>query len=138
MNWSDQRNGEDDTDVFLMKSTDGGDTWSKAIRVNDDKKGKHQFFNWLSVDPVTGYVYVVFYDRRGLKGNATDVYLAYSKDGGETFTNVKVSESPFTPAEGIFFGDYNNISVYEGKVRPIWTRFENGKLSVWTALIEIE
>lgn len=140
VNWSDKRNGNKDTDIFLMKSTDGGNTWSKAIRVNNDKKGnnRHQFFNWMSIDPVTGYVYIVFYDRRDHKDNQTDVYLAYSKDGGESFENVKISESPFTPVEGIFFGDYNNISAYDGKVRPIWTRYENGKLSVWTALIDIE
>ena len=140
VNWSDQRNGTDDTDVFLMKSTDGGDTWSEAIRVNDDKmgNGKHQFFNWMAIDPATGYVYITFYDRRDQEGNATDVYLAYSKDGGENFENIKISESPFTPVEGIFFGDYSNISAYNGRIRPIWTRFEDGKLSVWTALVEME
>jgi Neuraminidase (sialidase) len=136
VNWSDQRNGTDDTDIWIAKSKDGGRTWSQPKRVNDDGKGKHQFFNWMAVDPATGYVYVVFYDRRAYSDNQTDVYLAYSKDGGDTFTNVKISESPFTPTDGIFFGDYNNISVYNGMIRPIWTRYENGKLSIWTALID--
>ena len=36
VNWTDQRNGEDDTDVWLAKSDDGGNNWSEPIRVNND------------------------------------------------------------------------------------------------------
>lgn len=137
LNWSDQRNGVADTDVWLAKSTDGGKTWSAPKRVNDDGPGKQQFFTWLDCDPATGHLYVVFYDRRDYDDSRTDVYLAYSTDGGETFVNKKISESPFLPtAENVFFGDYNNISAENGKVRPIWTRCDKGQLSVWTSLIE--
>jgi len=132
VNWTDQRNGENDTDVWLAKSTDGGNTWSAPIRVNDDPAGKQQFFTWMDIDPTTGYLYFVFYDRRNYSDSQTDVYLAVSKDGGETFINRKISESPFTPSSGVFFGDYTNITVYDGIVRPIWTRLQNGELSVWT------
>lgn len=135
INWTDQRNGEDDTDVFFSKSTDGGKTWSPAKRINDDKTITHQFLTWMTVDPSTGYVYCVFYDRRNYPDNKTDVFLAMSKDGGATWTNEKISNSPFTPEESVFFGDYNNISAVKGSIRPIWTRLENGKLSIWTALI---
>jgi BNR/Asp-box repeat len=54
INWTDQRNGEDDTDVWLSKSTDGGDTWSTPVRINDDAPGRQQFFTWMAVDQVTG------------------------------------------------------------------------------------
>jgi len=139
VNYSDQRNGEDDTDIWLVKSTDAGDSWSEPIRVNDDAAGKHQFFNWATVDPATGTLYVVYYDRRAHEGNQTDVYLAYSTDGGETFTNIKINESTFEPTAGVFFGDYNHISAEGGRVRPIWTQMDgNGLLSIWTALIEME
>ena len=33
INWSDQRNGVNDTDIWLVKSTDRGDTWTSPIRV---------------------------------------------------------------------------------------------------------
>ncbi len=132
INWTDQRNGENDTDVWLAKSTDGGNTWSAPIRVNDDPAGKQQFFTWMDIDQTTGYLYFVFYDRRHYSDNQTDVYLALSKDGGETFINRKISESPFTPNPGVFFGDYTNITVHDGIVRPIWTRLQNDQLSVWT------
>lgn len=136
VNWADQRNGEDDTDIWLAKSTDGGMTWSKPKRVNDDESGKHQFLTWMSVDPSTGYLYFVFYDRRAYEDKQTDVYLAYSRDGGDSFTNVKISEKPFTPTTGTFFGDYNDIDAFGGMICPIWTRMDKGKTAVYTAVIK--
>jgi len=138
INWADQRNGPTDTDIWLSKSTDGGLTWSPAKRVNDDPPGKQQFFTWMTVDQVTGYIYIVFYDRRNYNNSNTDVYMAMSKDGGENFLNFKISESPFLPDGYTFFGDYNNITAYNNVVRPIWTRLQNGQLSIWTALINLD
>lgn len=132
VNWADQRNGFNDTDIWLAKSTDGGDTWSSAIRVNNDPAGKQQFFTWMTIDQTTGYLYFVFYDRREYTDDATDVFMAVSKDGGATFTNEKISESPFEPNDGVFFGDYTNITAHQGIIRPIWTRMDNGNTSIWT------
>lgn len=138
INWADQRNGTDDTDIWLAKSVDNGESWSAPIRVNDDAPGRHQFFSWMDVDPSTGYIYIVFYDRRAYDDERTDVYLAYSKDGGETFENKKISKKPFTPNTKVFFGDYNDISAVNGVVRPIWTEVDGGKLSVHTALLNVK
>jgi hypothetical protein len=138
VNWSDQRNG--DTDVFLIHSDDGGTTWNPRVRVNDDPTGNgaEQFFTWFDVDPATGFVYVVFYDRRAYPpgSTSTDVYLAISEDGGTTFANQKISESPFAPNPSVFFGDYNGISAFGGRIRPIWTRMDGNACSIWTALVE--
>lgn len=136
INWSDQRNGSTDTDVWFIKSTDGGNTWSSVKRVNDDPPGKQQFFTWMTVDQKTGYIYFVFYDRRNYSNNQTDVYMAKSTDGGETFENFKVSSTPFTPTSSVFFGDYTNISAYNGKVRPIWARLDNNTMSLYTAIVD--
>ena len=136
INWCDQRNGTTNTDVWLSKSTDGGNTWSPATRVNDDVSQRHQFFTWMTVDQATGYLWFVFYDRRSYSNTLTDVYMAVSKDGGSTFSNFKISNSPFSPDPGVFFGDYTNITAYNNVVRPIWTRLNGFDLSVWTAIID--
>jgi hypothetical protein len=136
INWADQRNGENDTDIWLSKSTDKGETWSEPLRVNDDPPGRHQFFTWMAVDRVTGFIYIVFYDRRNYSDLRTDVYLAVSRDGGETFSNHKISETPFNPNKEVFFGDYSNISAHNNVVRPVWIRLDDRELSLWTAIIE--
>jgi hypothetical protein len=133
--WSDIRNGADNTDIFFSYSSDQGNSWSDAIRVNDDTGPAHQFFPWLSIDQTTGKLYLVFYDRRKNEGDQTDVYLASSDDGGLSWANERISQSSFVPDPEVFFGDYINISAHNGMIRPIWTRCEQGKLSLWTALI---
>lgn len=135
VNWSDQSNGVNDTDIFLSKSTDGGNSWSAPFRVNNDAPGKHQFFSWMTIDQTNGYIYIVFYDRRNYTNNNTDVYLAHSTNGGASFTNTKISTTPFLPVSSVFMGDYTNITAHNGVIRPIWTRLHSGQVSVWTALV---
>ncbi len=136
VNWSDQRNGTGDTDIFFAKSTDGGNTWSSPKRVNNDFGTRHQFFTWMDIDQSNGNIYCVFYDRRNTTGNLTDVYIARSVDGGETFDNFKVNEETFDTESSVFFGDYIDIAVHNGKIYPIWTKMNAPNLSVWTALID--
>jgi hypothetical protein len=121
--------------VFLIRSSDGGETWGPKIRVNDDPPGKHQFFAWMTVDQTTGYIYVVFYDRRDSYDFSTEVYLARSNDGGETFKNYKISDYPFRPVSGIFFGDYINVAARNGIIHAIWARMDGIDLSIWATRI---
>jgi hypothetical protein len=123
--WADQKNGVDDTDIWFVRSTNRGDNWTQPARINKDAPGKQQFLPWLAVDQTTGYIYIVYYDRRAYDDLQTDVYLAYSMDGGNTFTEKKISERPFIPTASKFFGDYNNISAHK-------------RTSVWTAVIKSE
>jgi hypothetical protein len=136
--WADQVNGENDTDIWFIRSMNYGDNWTQPQRINNDGPGKHQFLPWMTVDPTTGNIYIVYYDRRDYGDLQTDVYLAYSNDGGMNFKNVKISEKPFVPDAEVFFGDYNNISASQGVIAPIWTRMDNKQTSVWTAIIKQE
>ncbi len=137
VNWTDQRVSNTDTDVFIVKSTDGGATWSNAIRVNNDAPGKHQFMSTMCIDQTTGYVYVLYYDRRNHSGNdSTDVYMAVSKDGCNTFQNFKVNQRSFKPNASTFFGDYIGISAHNNVIRPIWMQLNSGQLKVYTAIID--
>jgi hypothetical protein len=133
INWVDQRNGPIDQDVWLVKSTNGGDSWSQPRRVNDDPPGKNQYFTWMTIDQITGYLYFVFYDARNYSYAVyADVYVARSTDGGNTFDNIKVNSS--TVNTNGYIGDYINISAYNNRVRPMWT--DNYGYKVVTAIID--
>lgn len=135
--FADQRFGETDTDIWFTKSPNRGDNWSDPVRVNADTPGHHQFLPSMTVDPATGIVYVVYYDRRQYPSGdvQTDVYLAWSEDGGNHFSETRISETPFSPTPLSFFGDYTGISAFQGKVIPVWTRMDNGQTSIWTTVI---
>lgn len=134
--WTDQRNGTNNTDVFMVKSTDVGVTWSSEIRINTDVGNTHQFFCWPTIDPSNGNLYVIYYDRKNYTDTRTDVTVAVSMDGGNSFVSSIISESPFIPNATVFFGDYNNISAINGVVRPIWTRLDGTGLSIYTAIVD--
>ena len=139
VNWTDQRNGEANTDVWLAKSKDGGNTWSQPKRINDDNSNRQQFMSSMTVDPSNGWLWCLFYDRRNTLGDSTDVYMALSRDGGENFQNFKISEQAFKPNQSAFFGDYTHISAINNVVRPIWTSMNgSGQKTVYTALVNID
>lgn len=135
--WADQRNGENDTDIWFIRSLNYGDNWTQPLRINNDGKGKHQFSPQVTLDPETGYLYIVYYDRRDYDDAQTDVYLAYSVNNGSSFTNVKISESSFV-TDGSVSLERIGISAYKGVIAPIWTRMDNGQTSIWTAVIKHE
>ena len=129
LTWSDYRNG--DVDVFCTTSADHGETWSAAVRVNDDPShdGADQFFQWMAVDSVDGAAYVVFYDRRGDPKNRQQIVaLARSTDDGRTFQNYAWMDQPFD-AQGVFMGDYNGIAALNGRVYGVWTQKPENKSS---------
>jgi hypothetical protein len=119
--WSDASNGE--IDIFLSISADHGRTWSGPIKVNRDPvhDGADHFFQWLAVDPVTGAINVVFYDRRQDPANkAQIVALARSTDGGKNFSNYAWTASPIDP-DGVFMGDYLALAAWNDRVYGAWT-----------------
>jgi hypothetical protein len=119
VNWIDVRNG--DPDVFVAASQDGARSWGAAVRVNDDGAGADQLFTWFAVDPVDGALNVIFHDRRGREGLMTGVTFARSVDGGRTFRNWPLAVQPFECcARSAFFGDYNGIDAYGGRVIAVF------------------
>ncbi len=133
--FSDQLNGKDNTDVFLLKSVDEGENWSESVKVNQDTGRAQQFLPWAAIDPSSGYLYVVFYDRRQRQGDTTDVYLARSIDGGETFTDFRINRESFVANAAYFLGDYIGITAFNGHVYPIWMKQVISKTTIWMALI---
>lgn len=133
-----------DVDVYMIRSTDNGTTWGSPVRVNQDPSGlgKKHYFSWITCDPVTGELSVIFYDDRNVSSSQCEVYVATSSDGGSTWEDFKVSDVAFTPspipelASG-YFGDYLGISARDGFVYPVWTDNRNGSAQTWVSPFEL-
>jgi len=122
-----------DIDVYMIRSEDEGTTWSDPIRVNQDEPGvgKEHYFPWITCDPITGTLSVIFYDDRDVSSSQCEVYCANSYDAGETWEDFKVSDVSFTPSPipGLapnYFGDYLGITARNGNVYPVWTDNRTG------------
>ena len=82
-------------DIVLVRSSDGGRTWSPKVRVNHDAAGWDQAMPNVAVDGL-GRVYVAWYDRRGFAtGDSVHAYAAVSTDAGQSFgQDLRLSAVP--------------------------------------------
>jgi hypothetical protein len=114
----------DDGDVYLVSSFDGGQSWSRAQRLNGDEGNALQFFSSVSVDP-TGVIHAMWGDMRDDPSQTRyGIYYTRSEDKGETwgfedeqlglsFRDTRVSDFASNPNKGfpngLFLGDYFSI-----------------------------
>jgi len=135
------KNESDNTDIEVRHSDDNGATWSGPVRVNDDATANSQFLPKISLDPTTGNLAVIWYDSRqdlgsggpgdtnGLPNDDAQVWGAFSKDGGGTFTpNIQISAGTSNaPDSGnsIDFGDFSGLSFFGGTAHPAWSDNSN-------------
>lgn len=107
-----------DLDIFVRSSTDGGETWSDRVVVNDDDGDANQYEPGIAIAP-NGRVDVAWYDFRNDPGERvtssghsgdtglSDVYYASSADEGQTFSpNVRVTDRRIDRSFGVWS---NNI-----------------------------
>jgi hypothetical protein len=132
-----------DPDIILNRSTDGGQTWSTGIRVNQDpvNNGKIQYFPAVHVDK-TGGLNVIFYDDRNTTSDSTGVFLARSEDGGDNWREFEISDKNYKPIPigGLGQGyQGDNISITSGnnKLWPMWMDNRTGTYQIWTVPIDI-
>lgn len=131
-----------DPDIILNRSTDGGVTWSGAIRVNQDalNNGKTQYFPTVHVDKF-GAVDIIFYDDRHTTDDSTGVTLARSTDGGDTWKEFEISDHNFkpTPIGGLgqgYQGDNIDITSTSTKLWPVWMGNSTGIYQIWTTPVK--
>lgn len=95
-------------DVYHRRSTDGGQTWSEAIRLSDEpvEDLAGQYHPDLAVAP-NGRVDVAWWDFRNDNGNfANDVYMTSSDDSGTTWSdNVRVTDRSVSRRTGVWYGN---------------------------------
>jgi hypothetical protein len=110
-------------DIKLLRSFDGGATWSNPRRVNQDNTNADQFQPYVRVTR-RGQVNVSYFDRRLDKpdppnhpGNFfIDTFLARSNNAGNTWKETRLSHDSWDPSinppispSGEFIGDYQGL-----------------------------
>lgn len=119
--------------IYFIKSIDNGSTWSEPTRVNQGpfEDGKEAYIPWMTCDPETGTISIIYYDDRNVSDTEVETYVSISYDAGLTWEDMKISDVAFTPspvpgtAPG-YMGDYLGIAARGGKVYPIWPDNRSG------------
>ncbi|AIQ52804.1 sialidase family protein [Paenibacillus sp. FSL R7-0331] len=131
--WQDFRQGY--SDVLMSFSDDTGTTWSNPLSVTGAPAGSQNFFPAIDVDPLLGVVNIIYYSNQ-VNGFLLDVYVARSINGGQTFTNTRITNSSFNP-NGVsptpvpLIGDYIDItSVPPGGYIGAWADTSTGSLNI--------
>ncbi len=132
--WSDNRAGTADatnTNVFMTRSTDGGDTWLSPVAIR--KARGDQFFPWAAVAP-DGTLNVMFMDRSYDPANSKyGITVARVAPGSRNVSAQRVDTGLSDPnharwfaastgGQTTFLGDYNGLAVAgDGTAHPVWT-----------------
>jgi len=124
--WQDARfNGFQRDQIAFAKSTDGGRTWSRPVRISQDN-ATQAFTPAIRVD-ADGNIGVIYYDFRnhapGSPALETDVWFTRSTDGGATWSEERVTPTSFDMrtapvARGYFVGDYIGLTALGGTFYP--------------------
>src|SRR5262249_12419689 len=121
----------------FARSTDGGQTWSSPVRVNDDPRGDgaFQWFGTMSVAP-NGRIDVVWNDTRGSADSTQSaLYYAYSTDGGTTWSPNQQASPVWNSTLGWprqkKIGDYYHMISHDDGADLAWAATFNGEQDVY-------
>lgn len=126
---------DDDGDIYVMRSTDGGYSFSRPTRINDDRGNALQFYPSISVGD-DGHLHVMWLDMRDDPSRIRyHVYYSKSEDRGRTWgfelpefgykvRDTRVSDFASNPnrgfTNGLFIGDYVSIQAAADEVYMVW------------------
>jgi len=132
-----------DPDVILHRSTDDGVTWSPGIRVNQDplNNGKIQYFPDIQVDDQGG-LDILFHDDRNTTSDSTDLFLARSLDGGNTWKEFALANSRFKPKPIVggassYQGDHISLLAVDNKLYAMWMADYSGLYQIWASIFDL-
>jgi hypothetical protein len=114
-------NTNDKADVFFIRSSDGGTSWTNLTRVNTDAGTNDQWMPVLAVRPDGAKLFMAWYDRRNDTNNARiDVYGRWgtiATNGSVSFeTEFRLSTTNFPM---VFAGTDTN-SIPQGHYDPVY------------------
>ena len=129
----------DRSDIFYVRSEDGGNTYTQPVRLNDDTTDTTQFLPSLAVSD-DGSVAVKWWDRRNdtTHDGLTDLYMTVSGDWGRTFgknfriTNVNWVFGPIEAGlNGGYHGDYDTMAGGPNRFLLSWSDERNADPDVF-------
>ena len=114
----------------VIRSTDGGTTWSSPVPVAPSSATHDQFFPSLSVSP-TGKVGVSWLDRRNDPADLNyQAFAAISDDGGKSFKKnwqlTQAFSNPDTNGADDWMGDYTGNTWAGNDFIAAWMDSSNG------------
>jgi hypothetical protein len=125
-----------DADIYFIKSTDGGATWSYPVHVNPNiNDGLTQWYSCLASDPYSSLIGLIYYGRDA--SNNINTYLSLSTDEGATWQEHQINDNPFssvTPSGTAI--DYITLKINNGWIVPVWIEKRNNIVSAWTQPFE--
>ncbi|MBI4851520.1 MAG: exo-alpha-sialidase [Acidobacteria bacterium] len=126
----------DRSDIFYVRSTDSGNTFSTPLKINDDSTDTTQINPSVAVAG-DGSVGIRWWDRRNdmVNDSLTDVYMAISKDNGASFgKNFRITDHNwvFSPSEsGDYHGDYDGLTADDKNFYLSWSDERSGDPDVF-------
>ncbi len=133
------KNGNDLSDIFLVKSNDNGATWTSPLKVNNDNTTTDQFFPKISVS--NGNIYLVWQDSRDDANNNTiNTYLGISNVNNLNFTNSKISSKGFNPSSIMlnnYIGDYIGLAASKSGLFSVWTDGRNNLYDIYAGIMPL-
>ena len=143
MVWQDARfSGGQRDQIVLSKSSDGGASWSAPKRIST-VAGTQAFTPAIRVDGA-GNLGVTYYDfRNDTVASAaleTDVWFLRSTDGGQTFTEERLTPVSFDMraapvARGFFVGDYTGLAAAGQGFKPLFAQAGAGGTDVFATTV---
>lgn len=134
--------------VYFAISTDAGESWGTPVEISHEPLNgpEDQFYPAITVNK-NGVIIISWYEQ-GVGGvtNNTNYVVAFSFDGGKTFTKPVAANTVPTDFSTIGkrnskfgIGEYNQVLATNNYAIPVWSdgRSGNGNLNLYAAFIPI-
>lgn len=126
LTWSDTRNKT--SDVWIIYSTDEGESWSSPINLSPATPNSHQFSPNMVWNSETGNAEIIYLDMRRSKTAKfyTASHVAFNHTmNTDSINALNISGIPYSLAgERFFFGDYIDLDVSKNSHYFTFTKYE--------------
>lgn len=135
----DKRTGQNHYHVWVLASTDGGQTFGNPVQADGDIADTAEHVDpWIATSPTNGGVHVFYYNFGCSSPGMTYPYryeMASSTDGGQTWHQMTVQDTsvPYATSRGsaAWVGDYESGVATDTVIYPFWSDARNGAVNAF-------